>query len=320
MMKKYIALLLALAMLCCASALAVDLPHAPSGRFDISEIDAPEDEALDISEFAVTEGLPNDWVNILLLGSDSRTEGKYGDTDSIIILSVNPATKQAKMTSLMRDIWVTMDGRSKSGKLNSACAQGGPSLAMRTINECFGMNIQYYALVNLDGMAEIIDILGGLDLDITAEELTALNKGLFNLSPLSGMETLNEYGSDVHVNGNQAAAYARIRNIDSDTKRTERQRYVLTQIGKRLQQETAATIVGVVMKLLECVETNMDLTQLMTIAAVGMEVDMNNVPQLRLPAEDTYESGSYIIDKRRIHCLKVDFTANSLLLRQFIYI
>lgn len=307
-------LILVLALLCTLSALA----EGDSGWLNGGQA-VVEDQMINLNEFAVTEGLPNDWVNLLLLGSDSRTDGQYGDTDSIIILSVNPATKQAKMTSLMRDIWVTMDGRSKSGRLNTACAQGGPSLAMRTINEHFGMNIQYYALVNLGGMAEIIDMLGGLELDITAAELTALNKGLFDLSPLSGMEKLQEYGSDVHVNGNQATAYARIRAIDSGFKNTERQRHVLNRIGQRLQQENAGTLVGVVMKLLECVETNMDLTQMMTLAAVALETDLNSIPEFRLPVEDTYESGSYLIGKHRISCLKIDDNANTLALHQFIY-
>ena len=219
----------------------------------------------------------------------------------------------------MRDIWVTMDGRSKSGKLNSACAQGGPALVMRTINECFGLNLQYYALVNLSSMAEIIDLLGGLDLNVTEAEMNALNKGLFDLSPYSGMERLMEYGSDAHLNGNQATAFARIRKIDSDYKRTERQRYVLTQIAKRLQQENAGTIVGVVMKLLECVETNMNMTQLMTIAAVGLDVDLDHIAEFRVPAEDTYQSGTYTFGKQRVWCIRPDFTTNARLLHEFIY-
>ena len=276
---------------------------------------APDDEMYTIDDFAVTEGLPDNWVNILLLGSDVKYTNKYGRTDSMIVLSVNLAAKQAKLTSFMRDIWVTMNGRSKAAKLNSACIVGGPQLTMRTINECFGLNLQYYALVNLSSMAEIIDILGGLDLDVTEKERDALNKGLFNLSPLSGMEKLEEYGPGVHLNGNQATAFARIRKIDSDYKRTQRQRYVLTQIAKRLQQESAGTVVGVIMKLLGCVETNMNMTQLMTIAAAGLQMDMDNIPQFRIPADNTFKSGTF----DGVWCIKPDFNANRQLLQQFIY-
>ncbi|MBR1561097.1 MAG: LCP family protein [Clostridia bacterium] len=308
-LKRLAALMLALALM---------------GLWAVAESPFAQDVVVDqmysVDDYAVTEGLPDAWVNLLLLGQDTRQGNQYGNTDTIIILSMNMATRQAKLTSLMRDIWVTMDGRSKSGKLNSACLQGGPSLAMRTINECFGLNIQYYALVDLSGMAEIIDLLGGLELDITLEELTAINQGLFDLSPLSGMEKLTEYGSYVHLNGNQAVAYARIRKIDSDFKRVERQRYVLTEVARRIQREDPATIVGVVMKLLDRAETNMDLTQLMTIAKVGLEVDPNNIKQFRVPVEGTYESGNYpISDGSKVWSIRPDFAANTRLLHEFIY-
>ena len=277
------------------------------------------DEMYTISDFAVTEGLPDDWVNILLLGTDEKytdyRKGAYGHSDSMIMMSINLATKQAKLTSFMRDIWVEIHGLKEAQKLTAACLYGGPALTIRTINENFGMNIQYYALVNLSSMAEIIDLLGGLDLDVTEAEMNALNKGLFNLSPYSGMEKLDEYGSGVHLNGNQATAYARIRKIDTDYRRTERQRYVLTCIAKRLQQEDAGTIVSVVMKLLECVETNMNFTQLMTIAGVGLQMDMDSIQQMRIPAEGTYQEGT----RNGIWAIKVDFKKNRKLLHEFIY-
>ena len=193
------------------------------------------DQLLTVDDYAITEGLPDEWLNILLLGTDVRDTTDYGRTDSMIVLSVNLATKEAKLTSFMRDIWVSMHGRSSKGKLNAACVYGGPELTMRTINENFGLNLRYYALVNLSCMADIIDLLGGLYLDVTEAERKALNKGLFDLSSMSGMEELEESGEQVLLNGNQAVAFARIRQIDSDYKRTERQRTVLTTIAKRLR-------------------------------------------------------------------------------------
>ena len=272
--------------------------------------EAVTDTMYTIDDFAVTEGLPDNWVNILLLGTDVKYTNAYGRSDSMIVLSVNLAERKAKLTSFMRDIWVSMNGRTKTGKLNSACALGGPALTMSTINQYFGLNLQYYALVNLSSMAEVIDILGGLDLNVTEAERDALNKGLFNLSSMSGMEKLEEYGSGVHLNGNQATAYARIRKIDSDYKRTQRQRYVLTEIAKRLQKESAGTIVGVVMKLLENVETNMNMTQLMTIAYAGMQMNMDEIEQFRIPADNTFKSGTF----DGVWCIRPDFNTNKMLL------
>ena len=327
-MKNIMAALLMLLMLANIAALAEGaeayFPNAPKDDATADWLagagqDVVQDQMYDISEFAVTEGLPDNWVNLLLLGSDTRRANQYGNTDGIIIMSVNLARRQVKLTSIMRDMWVTMAGRSKSGKIATACAQGGPALAMRTLNECFGLNIQYYAQINLSGMAEVIDDLGGLDMDVTLEELNALNKGLFDLSPLSGMEPLMEYGSDVHLNGNQAVAYARIRNIDSDIKRMGRDRDLMQAIAKRLQQESGGTIVGVVMKLLDCVETNMNLTQLMTIAAVGLEMELSNIPALVVPVENTYRSGTFTLDGRRVWCIRPDFPENTKQILNFIY-
>ena len=338
--KKLMCLMLAavLALLMGLSALAeepvfipdpenlLEDPNAGDGQIDAEEwldntVEQAEvvDEMYTINDFAVTEGLPDNWVNILLLGTDVKyadyKPGRYGRSDSMIVMSINLATKEAKLSSFMRDIWVEMHGQEKGNKLNAACGLGGPALTMRTLNESFGLNLQYYALVNLSSMAEIIDLLGGLDLDVTEAEMKALNKGLFDLSPLSGMEPLMEYGSGVHLNGNQATAFARIRKIDSDYKRTERQRYVLTTIAKRLQREDAGTIVGVVMKLLECVETNMNFTQIMTIAGVGLQMDMDKVQQLRIPVDGSYESGTF----DGVWCMRIDFKENKKKLHEFIY-
>ncbi|MBQ6374648.1 MAG: LCP family protein [Clostridia bacterium] len=296
--------------------LDASMPEAePEADWMSGQQAAPDDEMYTIDDFAVTEGLPDNWLNILLLGSDVKYTNKYGRTDSMIVLSLNLATKEAKLTSFMRDIWVSVNGHQQSVKLNAACFMGGPQLTMRTINEYFGLNLQYYALVNLSSMAEVIDLIGGLDLDVTEKEKDALNKGLFDLSPLSGMDKLETYGKGVHLNGNQATAFARIRKIDSDYKRTQRQRYVLTQIAKRLQNENAGTIVGVIMKLLGCVETNMNITQLMTIAAAGMQMDMDSIRQFRIPADNTFKSGTF----DGVWCIKPDFNANRQLLQQFIY-
>ena len=276
---------------------------------------APPDAMYGLEEFAITENLPNEWLNVLLLGSDVRFTSDYGDTDSITLLSINLATKQAKLTSFVRDMRMSMNGRTVVDRLGAACRLGGPELAMRTINERFGLNIQYFALVNMSAMAEIIDLLGGLDMNITNEERDALNRGLFDLSSMSDMKRLEQYGENVHLNGNQAVAYARIRNIDSELRRTQRQRDTLICIARRLQQESSDTLVGVVMKLLENVETNMDLTQLMTIAAAGLQVNLDAVEQFRIPVDKTFDP-SALDGQSTIH---PDYSINRKLLQQFIY-
>ena len=263
-----------------------------------------------------TEGLSDEWWNVLLLGCDSYTKNDYQRTDSMIIVSINAAKGQVKLTSLMRDTWIPVPGSSGHRKLTELCAVGGPELTIRAINESFGMNISDYALISMEGMAEIIDLIGGLDLDVTEEERKALNKGLFDLSPLSGMEPLEQSGEGVHLNGNQATAFARIRKIDSDYVRTERQRTVLLAIADKIKNgASAGTLLTIVTTLMGYVDTNLSLTEIMTIASVGMKLDLSTVEQYRVPVDGTFDSGTF----NGVWCIKPNFEKNTNLLHSFIY-
>ena len=303
-LRRFAALLLTVALMMAALA-------CPAGAVSQDEWDAAvandEQSAADASD---------EWWNILLLGCDSYTKKSYQRTDSMIIVSINLARSEVKLTSLMRDTWITVPGTNKHRKLTELCAVGGPELTIRAINENFGMDISDYALISMQGIAEIIDLIGGLDLDITEAERKALNKGLFDLSSLSGMEQLQESGEGVHLNGNQATAYARIRKIDSDYVRTERQRTVLIAMADKIKSgASAGTLLAIVTTLLNYVDTNLTLPEIMSIASMGLKMDLSSVEQLRLPADGTFESGTY----DGIWCIKPNFTKNAALLHSFIY-
>ena len=306
-MKKLLAMALALVMLLCAAAAAEE----------DSLSDLLEGEISSVEDYTDIEDLPETWWNILLLGTDNRydIENGYSRTDSMIILSVNLSTKEAKLTSLMRDTWVPIEGHGNN-RLNACTVFGGPSLLMSTINKQFGLKIDDYVLINITGLADVIDALGGLDLDVTEAERKALNKGLFDLSSQSGMEQLEASGEGVHLNGNQAVAFARIRQIDSDYARTERQRTVLTTMAQKLKDtNSAGSVVSAVYSLLPYVETNLSIADLMSLAYVGLQLDLTAVEQYRIPADGTFDSGIF----NGIWCIKPNFDKNRALLYDFIY-
>ena len=278
--------------------------------------DGGEDAGQDLAGNA---SLPADWTNILLLGTDSRTNEMDSRTDTMIVLSVNAASGQAKLTSIMRDTWVDVPGHG-GAKLNAACVYGGPALTMRCINENFGLNIERYALVNMQCLVDIVDALGGIRLDISSEESNAINSLI--ASDANAHDENSEFATDlvpagnqVLLNGRQALAYARIRKSDSDYARTSRQRVVLATIARRLQQEDMMSLMGMAMSLLNNVETNLSLDEIMAIAAVGVSADISAVEELRVPVDGTFDSGMF----DGTWCIKPNFAQNAALLHSFIY-
>lgn len=288
--------------------------------FDESEEEIIVDELIPVEDYAITEGLDERWTNILLLGTDARGTNLYSRTDSMIILSVNAETGEAKLTSVMRDTWVQLPGHGGE-KLNAACVYGGPALTMRTINEYFHLNIRYYALVNMRCLVDLVDALGGIRLDVTAAERSAVNRLIdTDAEGTDGSRAfvtsyLEEYGEDVLLTGKQALAYSRIRKSDSDYARTERQRKVLVTIAKQLQQQGMLSVTAMIPALLQYVETNLTFDEIIRLATVGLGMDMGNVTQFRVPADGTYEAGMF----GTTWCIKPDFEANAQLLHEFIY-
>jgi LCP family protein required for cell wall assembly len=274
--------------------------------------------------FAAAEGNEpateeSQWWNILLLGGDSLSKTGYERTDSIIILSINKADKQIKMTSIMRDTWVSFPGLSRSGKINAANVYGGPELSMETVNACFGMDVEDYVLINMVGLIEVIDEIGGVEIPVTESERKLIGpyaKGYLSiLGTYDGDTTLSESGDSVQLNGLQAMSYCRIRSIGTDYARTQRQRTVLLAAFEKLKQGDVAQVLSVVRVGLENTKTNLGLTGIYELANIGLAMDQNAIEQYRIPADGTFESGM----KNGTWSIRPDFEANRELLREFIY-
>jgi len=329
MIRRLIALLMAL-VLCTAFAFAEENTEAAEVTYDeqpaeeivyqeIEEQPIAKDEILEVEDLMLNTELDDEgWWNILLIGSDSREPEKYyGLADTIVIASIHPESGQVKLTSIMRDIWLKIYG-SGEGKINATNSRGGPELVMRTVNEYFDMNISDYVLVSIEALADIIDMIGGIHVDVTEAEMKSVNNQIIWDAAdfeLNNEVPLEEFGEDILLNGNQALAYARIRNIDSDYVRTERQRNVLIAIADSMQDENLVTILGVAGELLNYVETNLSFSEIASLAGVGMSIDLNGVSQLRLPVEGAYTSGT--VDG--VWRIDPNFPKNAEALHEFIY-
>ncbi|WP_040194922.1 LCP family protein [Clostridium culturomicium] len=216
--------------------------------------------------------------NIALFGVDAP-DGENGRSDSIMIATIDPVHKKLKLTSIMRDSYVNIPDRGLD-KINHAYAFGGPQLAIKTINENFGLNIEDYMTVNFSSLPIIIDALGGVDITITDEEV----------SHIPGISSAGTYT----LTGDQALAYSRIRYAEGgDYKRTERQRTVLEGLFAKALSMPASSYVSILDTVLPYVQTNMSSSTILSIGTKALTSFEGQLEQQRFPL-DGYCEGEMI--------------------------
>lgn len=230
-------------------------------------------------------------INILLFGLDQRTPDEPGRSDAMMILSLDTKRDKIKLTSIMRDSYVDIDKHGKD-KLNHAYAYGGPELAIKTINQNFNLNIKKYATVNFYSMQEIIDSVGGVEIDIKQKEVKPVNDMMNELAYLGKYDPPHLKNAGVQtLNGRQALAYARTRYVGNDDfERTERQRTVLMAIFSKVKTMNVTSYPAMVSKLLPLVETNLTKTEILSLASKAAATGFSKLEQERFPVDSALEA------------------------------
>ena len=242
--------------------------------------DSTMDTEVDMSNLELNDKLPDHVVNILLLGVDNRTtELVSGRADANIICSINKQTGAVTLTSIARDTAVEVPGYKSRKRMNTAFKFGskdgdiakGAELAMKTINRNFQMNIQYYVVVNIHGLADIISAIGGLDMELTKAEASAINYELFTKEPMDsnkGRVKLELKNGVQHLDGMQAVTYGRIRNLkgQNDINRNGRQRVLLeTMLAKVLEDMDLIKLMTLIETALPYGYTNLTIDELLSL-------------------------------------------------------
>lgn len=275
---------------------------------------APSDIA---EEVEVYEELPDEWINILLLGADA---GPAARTDTMIIASCNGYTGELKLTSLMRDMYVPIDGYG-SNKLNTAHHFGGVELALKTINKNFDMNISHYVKVDFASFAKLVELIGGIDVPVTETEMEYMNSLMQDMRVLYpeielAKDDLTTYGDSVHLNGMQALAYVRIRKLDNDYNRTSRQRTMIKAIVSKLISVNTLTQLDELYDMaMQEIETNLSKEDILKLAAKALSAGLD-MTEFRLPVSETYHSESV---SGVGSVLMADIEENTKQLHNFIY-
>ena len=213
--------------------------------------------------------------NIALLGIDSKGDDLVGRSDSIMILTLDSVHNKIKLTSIMRDSYVNIDGYGMD-KINHAYAFGGAELALKTLNQNFDLNISEVMIVNFDSLVNIIDKIGGVNINITDEEL----------SHISGISSSGEK----LLNGKQALAYSRIRYAaGGDYKRTERQRTVINAIFNKLKSTPLTQYPKLVNEFLPYIQTNISKSSLLGLGTEFSGLATKGIEQERFPRDEQGE-------------------------------
>jgi LCP family protein required for cell wall assembly len=241
-------------------------------------------------------------TNIALFGIDQE-EGNAGRSDAIMILTVDEIHKKIKLSSIMRDSYVNIDGRGMD-KINHAYAFGGAQLAIKTINSNYELNIEDFVTVNFTTLPKIIDALGGVEITIKAYEVPMLTK--------VGIESAGQY----NLTGTQALAYSRIRYVgNGDYERTERQRKVLDCVFSKLVSVKVTEMPGVMSELLPMVKTNLSNGEILTLGKTVLDLGLSKLEQQRFPL-DGYSNGKMI---NNVWYLIFDQTATNEQLYSYIF-
>jgi hypothetical protein len=206
--------------------------------------------------------------NIALFGVDSRDSdlGKGNRSDCIIIASINNDTKEINLVSVYRDTYVDIDGYGLD-KITHAYSYGGPELALKTLNKNLDLNIKEFVTVNFDAVADAVDALGGVDIRIEEDEISAINSAIRNTAKYTGFDA--EYVENAGMqtlNGVQAVGYSRVRYTEGgDYRRTERMRTVIEAMFKKLKDKSIGEINSFADKILPEVYTNLEPNEVLSL-------------------------------------------------------
>lgn len=243
------------------------------------------------------------YMNVALFGTDNRVGETSGvRSDCIIVASVNNETKEVKLLSVYRDTFL-MTGDDIFDKANSAYASGGPEAAINMLNRNLDLDIENYVGVNFLALADVVDLLGGIELDLTDEEVVHMNNYCVETSEITGKsyERIEpEVAGTYHLNGVQAVSYTRIRyTAGGDFKRTERQRLVINKIVEKAKSAKLGTINEIIDTVFPEISTSFTSGEILKLSAGLLKYSIGETegfPQnTALPESIPGYSGSYVV-------------------------
>lgn len=282
---------------------------------DLDESDLSINENLYSEVAGLTQKEYEQVINIILLGSDSKDMNNTyaGNSDCQMIISINPKYKSIKLISIPRDTAADIEGVGRY-KINGAFATGKEQLALKTINKTFDLNLKEYVTINISSMYDIINELGGVEVDITKDEMNWINEYVDMFYGFSGRPTqkVTKYGR-VILTGEQAAAHAKERKAgaNGDFSRTRRQRDIFTSMLKKISQKSPSEISKIMDMILSQVTTNVDVAKYSAMLPeflANKDAYLNNIISVNIPefseGKEKMVNGVYLFEADIETCKK----------------
>lgn len=286
---------------------------------------------IDLSNIGISDTVKNNevmqgYTTIGLVGVDSRDGDLETGTnsDTMIIASINNDTKEVKLVSVYRDTYLRIgedeEGNGIYNKANSAYAKYGPEGFMRMLNSNMDLNVTYFVTVDFQAVAEAVELLGGIDEELSEEEIIHLNNYCKETSEVTGMdyEPLDEVAGVHHLNGVQTVAYARIRyTVGDDFRRAARQREVIYKIVEKAKNADVGTLTKILDKVFPSIKTNMTKADILSMGLSMISYDI--VDQAGFPHDHVY--GENVKNAMNgLDCVvPVTLESNVIWLHQFLY-
>ena len=228
-------------------------------------------------DILINDGVKQEgYTTIALFGGDSREGQLEAGThaDTIIVASIDNETKEIRLMSVYRDT-VVQESNGKLKKANNAYFQGGPQEAINMLNRNLDLDIEHYATVDFKALADTIDLLGGIEVDVTEDEAEEMNKYIGETGMVVEKDAILVTEGEQTLDGVQAVTYARIRkNVGGDYARTERQRYVIQKVVEKVKQTDLVTINEIINEVFSQVSTSFSLGELIKLASGFLQYEL----------------------------------------------
>ena len=303
----------------------------------VNELDSEPEDGLDVPEASeeeintVEDGIRKNMeanstmvkydknvLNVLLIGCDTRKAGGSGRSDAMILVSINKKSKKIVATSILRDIYLQIPGKTINNRINTAYAYGGADLLMKTVEQNFKVKIDRYVAIDFFAFMDVIDAINGVTIKVTEKEVPHINDYVNSINRLTGEDEKKDYLTEpgtLVLNGKQALGYVRVRYIGTDFERTHRQRKVLEQIFQKIQNQKLLEMDKTLKTILPQITTNLSEGEIFSHILALPSYSGYEIEQSRIPID-----GSYSFMKiRKMSVIGIDFKKNIEHLHKTIY-